>query len=125
MKIRLTEISNNKKVGRIPVTTTERASCPDSCKLKNICYAQKGKTRMIWEEVERGINTRWDSKFENDWLAIMKKIDIKHLQILKNLIKKFKLKLRIRYRGPSTDTYKRNPYFMHMNNATSFAVYER
>ena len=74
MKIRLTEISNNKKVGRIPVTTTERASCPDSCKLKNICYAQKGKTRMIWEEVERGINTRWDSKFENDWLAIKKKI---------------------------------------------------
>ena len=74
MKIRLTEISNNKKVGHIPVTTTERASCPDSCKLKNICYAQKGKTRMIWEEVESGINTRWNSKFENNWLAIMKKI---------------------------------------------------
>ena len=29
---------------------------------------------MIWEEVERGINTRWNSKFENAWLAIMKKI---------------------------------------------------
>ena len=58
-------------------------------------------------------------------VAIMKKIDIKHLQFVKNLIKKFKLKLRIRYRGPSTDTYKRNPSFMHMNNATSFAVYER
>ena len=55
----------------------------------------------------------------------MKKIDIKHLQFVKNLIKKYKLKLRIRYRGPSTDTYKRNPSFMHMNNATSFAVYER
>jgi hypothetical protein len=74
MKIRLTEISNNKKVGHIPVTTTERASCPDSCKLKNICYAQKGKTRMIWEEVESGINTRWQTEFENNWLAIMKKI---------------------------------------------------
>ena len=74
MKIRLTEISNNKKVGKIPTTTTERASCPDSCELKKICYAQRGKTRMIWEEVERGINTRWGSKFENDWLVIIKKI---------------------------------------------------
>ena len=58
-------------------------------------------------------------------VSLMKKIDIKHLDVIKNLIKKFKLKLRIRYRGPSTDTYKRNPSFMHMNNATSFAVYER
>jgi hypothetical protein len=74
MKIRLTEISNNKKVGRIPVTTTERASCPDSCALKKICYAQSGKVRMVWEEVETGINTRWQTEFENDWLVIMKKI---------------------------------------------------
>ena len=58
-------------------------------------------------------------------VAIMKKIDIKHLQFVKNLIKKFKLKLRIRYRGQSTDTYKRNPSYVLMNNATSFAIYER
>ena len=60
-----------------------------------------------------------------DEVAIMKKIDIKHLQFVKNLIKKFKLKLRIRYRGPSTDTYKRNPSYVLMNNATNFAIYER
>ena len=58
-------------------------------------------------------------------VAIMKKIDIKHLQFVKNLIKKYKLKLRIRYRGQSTDTYKRNPSYVLMNNATSFAIYER
>ena len=58
-------------------------------------------------------------------VSLMKKIDIKHLDVIKNLIKKFKLKLRIRYRGPSTDTYKRNPSYVLMNNATSFAIYER
>ena len=62
---------------------------------------------------------------KGDETNLMKRIDIKHLQFVKNLIKKYKLKLRIRYRGSSTDTYKRNPSFMHMNNATSFAVYER
>ena len=55
-------------------------------------------------------------------VAIMKKIDIKHLDSVKNVIKQNKLKLRIRYFDTSTDTYKRNPSFMHMNNATSFAV---
>ena len=62
---------------------------------------------------------------KGDETNLMKRIDIKHLQFVKNLIKKYKLKLRIRYRGSSTDTYKRNPSFMHMDNATSFAVYER
>ena len=60
-----------------------------------------------------------------DEVAIMKKIDIKHLDSIKSVIKQNKLQYRIRYRGPSTDTYKRNPSFMHMDNATSFAVYER
>ena len=55
----------------------------------------------------------------------MKKIDIKHLDVIKKLIKKFKLQYRIRYRGPSTDTYTRNPSYVLMNNATSFAIYER
>ena len=57
--------------------------------------------------------------------SLMKKIDIKHLDFIKNLIKKNKLQYRIRYRGQSTDTYKRNPSYVLMNNATSFAIYER
>ena len=57
--------------------------------------------------------------------SIAKNIPMKYLKYFKEIIKKYKLKLRIRYRGSSTDTYKRNPSFMHMDNATSFAVYER
>ena len=58
-------------------------------------------------------------------VSLMKKIDIKHLDVIKNLIKKFKLKLRIRYRGKSHPFQKRNQSFCHMNIATSFAIYER
>ena len=83
-----------------------------------------------WDSVATLYENMFDKQIafyytKDNEVAIMKKIDIKHLQFVKNLIKKFKLKLRIRYRGPSTDTYKRNPSFMHMDNATSFAVYER
>jgi hypothetical protein len=55
----------------------------------------------------------------------MKKIDIKHLDSIKSVIKQNKLQYRIRYRGQSTDTYKRNPSYALMNSATSFAIYER
>ena len=74
MKIRTTEISSNKKLGKIFATTTEPDSCPDSCAIKNICYAQRGKMRMIWNEVTTGINARWGSKFANDWDTAIKKI---------------------------------------------------
>ena len=39
-KVRYTRISRNRKTGFIPVTTSEEASCPSSCPLKekNICY---------------------------------------------------------------------------------------
>ena len=83
-----------------------------------------------WDSVATLYENMFDKQIafyypKGDETNLMKRIDIKHLQFVKNLIKKYKLKLRIRYRGPSTDTYKRNPSFMHMNNATSFAVYER
>jgi len=58
-------------------------------------------------------------------VSLMKKIDIKHLDVIKKLIKKFKLQYRIRYRGHSTNTYRRNPSYVLMNKATSFAIYER
>ena len=58
-------------------------------------------------------------------VSLMKKIDIKHLDVIKKLIKQNKLQYRIRYRGQSTDAYKRNPSYVLMNNATSFAIYER
>jgi hypothetical protein len=60
-----------------------------------------------------------------DEVAIMKKIDIKHLDTIKDIIKQNKLKYRIRYRGPSTSTYKRNPSYALMSNATNFAIYNK
>ena len=78
--------------------------------------------------------TLYDAMFDNQIAftypmysetSLMKKIDIKHLDFIKNLIKKNKLQYKIRYRGQSTDTYRRNPSYVLMNNATSFAIYER
>jgi len=56
--------SSNSKTGSIPVTNSDRHSCPDSCKLKdNGCYASAGYyTRLNWDKVtcgDRGGN--WDS----------------------------------------------------------------
>ena len=78
--------------------------------------------------------TLYDAMFDNQIAftypmysetSLMKKIDIKHLDFIKNLIKKNKLQYRIRYRGHSTNTYRRNPSYVLMNKATSFAIYER
>ena len=60
-----------------------------------------------------------------DEVAIMKKIDIKHLDFIKNIIKQNKLKIRIRYRGKSHPFQDRLQSFCHMNIATSFALYLR
>ena len=51
MKVRLTAKSRNKKTGPIPVSTTERKSCPKSCPLKkNGCYADSGPLALVWDE---------------------------------------------------------------------------
>lgn len=60
--------SSNAKTGPIPVTTSGRDTCPDSCPLKeNGCYASAGYyTRLNWDKVtagERGGN--WDSLCDN------------------------------------------------------------
>lgn len=60
MQTSLTRISLNIKTGPIPVSTTEKASCPDSCPLKTGgCYAQGGPLNIHWQKVsdkERGDN---------------------------------------------------------------------
>ena len=76
MKVRFTRISKNRKTGFIPVTTSEESSCPSSCPLKdkNICYAKRGKARMIWQEVATGISKRWDKPFNNSYDSFIKEI---------------------------------------------------
>jgi hypothetical protein len=44
----------NKKTGPIPVTMTERASCPDACPWKDLngCYAEYGPLGMQWRSLD-------------------------------------------------------------------------
>ena len=58
-------------------------------------------------------------------VSLMKKIDIKHLDIVKKLIKNYKLQYRIRYRGNSKPSYGRPQSFCHMHGADTFAIYHR
>jgi hypothetical protein len=55
MNYSLTKISSNSKTGAIPVTTSNRATCPDACPLKrNGCYAEDYYTQMHWNRVTSG-----------------------------------------------------------------------
>ena len=62
MQAHITKISSNAKTGPIPVTTTEKESCPESCPLKkNGCYADDYHLNLHWQAVsdkKRGSN--WD-----------------------------------------------------------------
>jgi hypothetical protein len=47
--------SGNRKVGPIPVSTTEEASCPNECPLKGTdCYARFGPLGMHWRKIMEG-----------------------------------------------------------------------
>lgn len=61
MRVHLTLKSSNIKTGPIPVSTTEKASCPDRCSLKgNGCYASDYHLNMHWEKVSQGLRgTDW------------------------------------------------------------------
>ena len=65
MKIRFVLKSRNPKTGPIPVTTTERKSCPDSCPLKkNGCYGENYPLMGRWIEVET-TGKSWDEFCED------------------------------------------------------------
>lgn len=51
MRYSFTKVSGNSKTGPMPVTLTEKASCPDSCPLKNNgCYASAGRLNIHWNK---------------------------------------------------------------------------
>lgn len=62
VNVHLTRVSNNKKVGPIPVSTTSINTCPPTCPLMNNgCYANQGPLNIHWKKVssgERGMS--WD-----------------------------------------------------------------
>jgi hypothetical protein len=62
-QVQFTRVSRNAKTGPIPVTTTAKDSCPDTCPLKeNGCYADGGPLAILWRKVsERKAGVAWDS----------------------------------------------------------------
>lgn len=54
MQVHLTLKSANVKTGPIPVSTTERDSCPDDCSMKKECYAASGPLALHWSKVSAG-----------------------------------------------------------------------
>lgn len=53
MLYRFTRKSRNSKTGPIPVTTTERKTCPNACPLKkNGCFADGWPLALIWKQTE-------------------------------------------------------------------------
>ena len=64
MKVHISPRSNNQKVGKVLVTTTEEASCPKTCPFINKgCYAKSGPLSWHWKKVSNGTQSNvydWD-----------------------------------------------------------------
>ena len=55
-KVHLVAVSGNAKTGPIPVSTTEKASCPGTCPFLSQCYADFGPLALHWNKIpERGM----------------------------------------------------------------------
>ena len=60
MQVHLTLKSANIKTGPIPVSTTERDSCPTDCAMRAGCYAASGPLALHWAAVSAGTRgTSW------------------------------------------------------------------
>ena len=53
--INLTLKSRNQKVGKVPVSTSGKQTCPDTCPLKEsgACYADGGPLSVFWDKVTK------------------------------------------------------------------------
>lgn len=70
MQVHLTLKSANAKTGPIPVSTTERNSCPTDCAMRAGCYAASGPLALHWAAVSAGTRgTSWD-QFVRDIAAL-------------------------------------------------------
>jgi len=62
MNVHLTLKSANVKTGPIPVSTTEKDSCPVDCSLRSECYASSGPLALHWAAVSNGSRgTDWNT----------------------------------------------------------------
>lgn len=53
-RVHLSLKSANVKTGPIPVSTTEKATCPVSCGMRDACYASAGPLALHWSAVSSG-----------------------------------------------------------------------
>jgi hypothetical protein len=66
MQVHLTLKSANVKTGPIPVSTTERDSCPADCAMRSECYAASGPLAIHWAAVSAGTRgTSWSQFCES------------------------------------------------------------
>lgn len=75
----LTKVSKNSKTGPIPVTVSNRKTCPPSCPLlKEGCYAEGYYTQYHWDKVTNGERgTNWDD-FINCIKSLPKRVLWRH-----------------------------------------------
>ena len=94
MRVQLTPISSNSKTGPIPVSMTEKASCPNDCPLaKNGCYAAVGHINMHWNNVSNG-------KTGMDWDTFVDKIRRLPMGILWRHNQAGDLPMKVKYKLP-------------------------
>lgn len=69
----LSRVSSNSKVGPIPVSTTESATCPPSCPFFDAgCYAKTGPVSWHWNKVSSGLRGDTFNEFLNKIKALPK-----------------------------------------------------
>ena len=77
----LNKKSKNKKTGKMPVSTSDRGTCPDSCPFKNNgCYAEGYPLKGRWDEVTTGKRGSLFSDFVNQVRALPVNILWRHNQ---------------------------------------------
>jgi len=60
MQVHVTMKSASAKTGPIPVSTTEKSSCPVDCQVRDACYAASGPLALHWAAVSNGTRgTSW------------------------------------------------------------------
>tara|TARA_R100000988_G_scaffold40674_1_gene20103 strand:+ start:1520 stop:2194 length:675 start_codon:yes stop_codon:yes gene_type:complete len=73
--------SKNKKTGNMPVSTSDRGTCPDACPFKNNgCYAEGYPLKGRWDEVTNGKRGSLFSDFVNQVAALPANILWRHNQ---------------------------------------------
>ena len=73
--------SANKKTGKMPVSTSDRRTCPDACPFKNNgCYAEGYPLKGRWDEVTNGKRGGLFSDFVNQVAALPANILWRHNQ---------------------------------------------